>query len=122
MNPQLFFAYSALIGLSIPATAAVIVGIDTIIGKIKGKNETTPTILTGKLQNSSDKNVDIPTEVLQHLEITNSPFTYTQPSSEKPDTTLSKKLKEQFPTSGINVSTPNHDSSSHTPINSDKEK
>ena len=61
---------------------------------IKGKNETTPTIPTGKLQDSSDKNVDIPTEVLQHLEITNSPFTYTQPSSEKPDTTLSKKLKE----------------------------
>ena len=120
MDPLLFFVYSALIGLSIPATAAIIASITTFVERTRGK--TTPTILTGKLQDSSDGTADIPNQVLPYLKTTNSPFTCTKTPSKKSSNTLSEYLKKKFPTSGINVSTPNHDSSSHTPINYDKEK
>ena len=98
MDPQLFFAYSALIGLSIPVASAIIA---TILENNKSKNETTPTILSGKLSDSSDKTTnDIPKEVLQNLETTNSPFTHTQLSSEKTvsPSTNNAHIPSAFPT------------------------
>ena len=107
---------SILIGLGIPATSAVIATVDTVVRKKTGKNYCTPTIITGKIQDYSDRNANIPNQVLPYLEITNSPF---QPSSKHTANTLSKKLKKEFPTSDINT---NPNSSSNTLPNSNKEK
>lgn len=99
MNPQLFFAYSALIGLSIPATSAIIA---TVLEKNKRKNETTPTILTGKLSDSSDKTKnDIPKEVLPYLKLTNSQSTFTQSTSNSSSNTPTNSDKEKIVTSEI---------------------